>query len=107
MKKVIEGAEQKRQFSISTIGLIVAIALAVWNIGGSLFTAVRGDTKQEMEIQQLRESMRAATDMQSKTNEKIEKIQIQLNEVLKNKEVQDAKIFGYEAGRADGQKNHK
>lgn len=107
MKKVIEGAEQKRQLSISTIGLIVAIALALWQIGGGVVTAIRGDTKQEMEIQRLSDTLKVVTESQAKTNEKIESMRIQLNEVLTDKKVQDAKVQGYKLGQTDGEKGHK
>lgn len=107
MKKVIEGAEQKRQLSISTIGLIVAIALALWQVGGGVVTAIRGDTKQEMEIQRLSDTLKIVTETQTKTNEKIESMQTQLNEVLSDKKVQDAKVQGYKLGQSDGDKGHK
>lgn len=107
MKKVIEGAEQKRQISISTIGVIIALTLAIWNISGSIITAVRGDTKQEMEIQQLKDGMKEVRETQGKINDKLDLIQRQQNEVLSDKREQDAKIQGYKLGQSDGEKDHK
>lgn len=107
MKKVLESVEQKRQFSISTIGLIVAITIALWQIGGSIISAVRGDTKQEMEIQQLKEGMNQLANTQADQGRKFDAMQIQLNEVLTEKKIQDATIKGYKLGQTDGEKGHK
>jgi hypothetical protein len=100
MDKINKRLSEPPRISTGTIALLVSILMLVFNWGGSLVTFLRGDTKQEMEIQRLQRDVESL-------GKSVDAVRGDLTKVLEEKKVQDAKVQGYNLGRTDGKEGHR